>query len=240
MAPMARRHMHEYGTRREAFAEIAINARLNASNRPKALMGAPISLDEYFGARMIAEPLCLYDCCMESDAAVAFITTSSERARDLRQKPAHVMACVHGGEVDWGTGFLWEAMSDDLFASSGNRSLAPKLYGKAGIGPADVDVALIYDHFTPLVVMQLEDYGFCRIGEGGPFVESGAIRMHGTIPVNPHGGHLAEAYVIGATHILEAVEQVRGTAINQVPGAEIALVTGGPSPLPNSSLLLRS
>ena len=100
----------------------------------------------------------------------------------------------------------------------------------AGITPADVDVALLYDHFSPMVIMQLEDYGFCPIGEGGPFVADGNIRYGtGSIPVNTHGGNLSEAYIIGMTHVREAVEQLRGTAINQVEGAEIALVTGGPA-----------
>ena len=108
----------------------------------------------------------------------------------------------------------------------------------AGLGPSDVDVALLYDHFSPLVIMQLEDYGFCPIGEGGPFVAEGNMRWpDGTIPVNTHGGNLSEAYIIGMTHICEAVEQVRGTAVNQVDGAEIALVIGGPAALPVSGTL---
>ena len=109
----------------------------------------------------------------------------------------------------------------------------------AGLGPSDVDVALLYDHFSPMVLMQLEDYGFCDIGEGGAFVESGAIRWPtGTLPVNTHGGNLSEAYIIGMTHVKEAVEQIRGTAVNQVQGAQVALATGGPASLPVSSLLL--
>jgi acetyl-CoA acetyltransferase len=110
----------------------------------------------------------------------------------------------------------------------------------AGVGPEDVDVALLYDHFSPMVIMQLEDYGFCPVGEGGPFVADGNIRFGtGSIPVNTHGGNLSEAYIIGMTHVREAVEQIRGTAINQVEGAEIALVTGGPAGLPVSCTLLR-
>ena len=102
----------------------------------------------------------------------------------------------------------------------------------------DIDVALIYDHFSPLVVMQLEDFGFCKRGEGGPFVESGAIGLKGSIPVNPHGGHLSEAYVVGVTHIREAVEQLRGTAVNQINGATNALITGGPAPTPMTAAIL--
>jgi acetyl-CoA acetyltransferase len=240
MAPIARRHMHKYGTRREAFAEVAISTRINAMTRPKALLKTPLTLDDYFAARMIADPLCLYDFCMESDGAVAILVTSADHARDLRGQPVYVHACVHGGSSDWGGAFLWHNMPDDSYASSGHRLIAKRLYERAGMGAADIDVALLYDHFTPLVVMQLEDYGFCGIGEGGAFVESGAIRMKGgSIPVNPHGGHLSEAYVIGITHVMEAVEQLRGTAINQVEGAQTALVTGGPAPVPVSGLILR-
>ncbi|MFF1735749.1 lipid-transfer protein [Streptomyces sp. NPDC058247] len=239
MSTLARRHMHLYGTRREAFAEIAISTRENAVTRPTALKRTPITLDDYFAARMIADPLCLYDFCLETDGAVAVITTSLDRARDLRQKPVPVVAAAHGGQREWGRAFGWMGMPDEQFASAGHAAVAERLYAKAGVGPADIDVALLYDHFTPMVLMQLEDYGFCGKGEGGAFVESGAIRYKGgSIPVNTHGGQLSEAYIIGMTHIKEGVEQMRGTAVNQVPGAELALVTGGPAAIPTSGLIL--
>src|SRR5215469_14935905 len=244
MALLTRRHMHQYGTTRDAFAEIAISTRQNALNRPKARYRQPLSREQYFSARMIADPLCLYDFCLESEGAVAIVTTSIERARDLRQPPVPVIAAAHGGTREWGRAFSWFGMPDDAtFASSGNKPIADRLYKKAGITAQDIDVALIYDHFTPMVLMQLEDYGFCEKGEGGPFVLSGAIRYTperkpGNVAVNTHGGQLSEAYVIGATHIVEGVEQLRGTAVNQVAGAELALVTGGPAALPVSGLIL--
>ncbi|MBF6207398.1 thiolase [Nocardia abscessus] len=238
---LARRHMHLYGTTRDAFAEVAISTRLNAVDRPKARFREPLTREQYFGARMISEPLCLYDFCLESEGAVAVITTSMERARDLKQKPVPVLAAAHGGVREWGRAFNWYGMPDEYFASSGHRPIAERLYKKAGIGPADIDVALLYDHFTPMVVMQLEDYGFCAKGEGGAFVESGAIRYKGgSIPVNTHGGQLSEAYIVGMTHIVEGVEQLRGTAVNQIADAELALVTGGPATLPVSGLILGS
>jgi acetyl-CoA acetyltransferase len=239
MSVLARRHMHMYGTRREAFAEIAMSQRKNAMNRPKALKRTPMTLDDYFSARMIAEPLCLFDFCLETDGAVAVITTSLERARDLKQRPVPVIAAAHGGTREWGRAFAWMGMPDEMFASSGHAPVAKRLYQRAGVGPADIDVALLYDHFSAMVVMQLEDYGFCAKGEGGPFVESGAIRYEGgSIPLNTHGGQLSEAYIIGMTHVKEGVEQMRGTAINQVKDAELALVTGGPAALPVSGLIL--
>jgi acetyl-CoA acetyltransferase len=239
MSVLTRRHMHLYGTRREAFAEIAMSSRQNALNRPDAQKRTPMTLDDYFNARMIAEPLCLFDFCLETDGAVAVITAPLDRARDLRQKPVKVIAAAHGGQREWGRAFAGYSMPDPYFASSGHASVAAHLYRKAGVGPSDIDVALIYDHFTPMVLMQLEEYGFCAKGEGGPFVESGAIRYEGgSIPVNTHGGQLSEAYIIGMTHVKEAVEQIRGTAINQVPNCELALATGGPATLPVSGLIV--
>lgn len=240
MSILARRHMHEFGTRREAFAEIAISSRINAMNRPSAIMREPMTLDDYFDARMVSDPLCLFDFCLETDGCIAVITTTADRAKDGKSKPVYVMGSTHGGSKDWGRAFMGMQMSDEYFASSGHAPVARRLYEKAGVGPQDIDVALIYDHFSPMVLMQLEDYGFCAKGEGGAFVESGAIRFDGgSLPVNTHGGQLSEAYIIGMTHIREAVEQLRGKATNQVAGAEIALVTGGPANLPVSGMILR-
>jgi acetyl-CoA acetyltransferase len=238
LALVARRHMHKYGTRREAFAEVVMASRSYAATRPEAIRKKPITLDDYFAAPMLADPLCRYDFCVESDAALAFVVTSGERARDLQQKPVEIVGAVHGGDRNWGRAFFWLNQPDDIFASSGAGAVARQLYDRTGLGPADIDVALLYDHFSPLVVLQLEDYSFCARGEGGAFVESGAIRPDGAIPVNPHGGQLSECYAIGMTQIREAVEQLRGTAINQVPGARRALVTGGPAPIPMSAAIL--
>ncbi|HXY94127.1 MAG TPA: thiolase [Acidimicrobiia bacterium] len=238
---LTQRHMHLYGTKREHFAEIAISQRANAIRRPTSLQRAPLTLDEYFDARMISDPMCLYDYTMESDGAVAVIMASAERARDLKQPPVYIMGSANGGMGRWGPAiFDYFQAPDEYFASSGHRPVAKRMYEMAGVGPEDVDVALLYDHFSPMVLMQIEDYGFCGIGEGGDFVAEGNIRWPtGRIPVNTHGGNLSEAYIIGMTHIREAVEQLRGVAVNQVEGAEIALVTGGPASLPVSGTLLR-
>jgi acetyl-CoA acetyltransferase len=237
---LTRRHMHLYGTRREHFAEVAISQRENAIKRPTSLRTEPLSLEQYMNGRMISDPLCIYDYTMESDGAIAVITTSAARARDLKQRPVYIMGSTHGGAGRWGQALFNFQMPDEYFASSGHRAVARRLYDMAEVGPSDIDVALLYDHFSPMVIMQLEDYGFCPVGEGGRFVADGNIRYGtGTIPVNTHGGNLSEAYIIGMTHIREAVEQLRGTAINQVKEAEIALVTGGPATLPVSGTILR-
>jgi acetyl-CoA acetyltransferase len=240
-AVLAQRHMYLYGTTREHFCEVAMSTRANAVRRPTSLMQEPLTKDQYFDARMISDPLCLFDFCLECDGAVAVVTTSVERARDLRHPVVYVGASANGGHGRWGQAITWMGMPDEYFASSGHRPVAKRLYEMAGVTPDDVDVALLYDHFSPMVIMQLEDYGFCGIGEGGAFVADGNIRWpDGGLPVNTHGGNLSEAYIIGMTHVKEAVEQLRGNAVNQVEGAEIALVTGGPASIPVSSLLLHN
>lgn len=237
---LTKRHMHLYGTKREHLAEIAVNQRANAVKRPTSIQREPMTVDDYFNARMISDPLCLFDYTMETDGAVAVITMSAERARDLKQPPVYIMGSANGGMGRWGSAiFSYFQMPDEYFASSGHRPVAKRVYEMAGVTPDDIDVALLYDHFSPLVLMQVEDYGFCGIGEGGPFIADGNIRLGGKIPVNTHGGHLSEAYIIGMTHVREAVEQLRGTAVNQVENAELALVTGGPAGLPVSGTILR-
>jgi acetyl-CoA acetyltransferase len=238
-ALLARRHMHLYGTTRDDFAEVALSTRANAVTNPNATLRKPLTRAEYFAAPMLADPHCLYDFCLENDGAIAVIVTSAARARDLRHKPVRVLASCHGGSRDWGRSIYWMNMPDETFASSGHAAVARRLYAAAGLGPKDIDVAQIYDHFTSQVIMQLEDYGFCGKGEGGPFVRSGAIRYDGgSLPVNTDGGQLSCGYLWGMTHIREAVEQLRGTAVNQVADARTALVTGGPSVIPVSGLIL--
>jgi acetyl-CoA acetyltransferase len=238
-AVMARRHMHEYGTKREHFAEIALSSRANAIRLPTSVMKDPLTLDDYFSARMISDPLCLFDYCQMSDGAAATVTTTTERAKDLRQQPVLIRGAAQGGEGAWGQGEEWLEMPDDLFPTAGYRSIAADLYAAADVRPGDIDVAELYDHFTAMVLMELEDFGFCGRGESGGFVEDGGIRWpDGGLPVNTHGGSHSHCNLNGMNHITEAVRQIRGTAVNQVAGAELALVTGGPGQLPMSALIL--
>ncbi len=247
MSMLTRRHMHLYGTTQDAFAEIVMATRANTANRPKAVRRAALTKAEYDASPMLADPLRRLDFCLETDGAVAVITTTVDRARDCRRPPAIVHACAHGGQREWGRAFAWMGMPDPHFASSGHKFTADRVWAQSGLTAKDIDVALLYDHFSPMVLMQLEDYGFCEKGEGGDYVLAGKIRydaasrsgLNGGTPVNTHGGNLNEAYIIGMTHIVEAVEQVRGDAINQVRDAEFALVSGGPASLPVSSLILR-
>lgn len=240
-ALMARRHMAAFGTTTRQFGEVAVATRFHASRNPAALYREPFTLEDHENSRMIADPLRLLDFCLETDGGTAVIVTSAERARDLRQKPVYVMGAAQGGHGRWGQGIFWQQMPEEYYASSGHRPLARRLYEMAGVGPADIDVAEMYDHFTPLVIMQLEDYGFCPIGEGGSYVQDGGIRWgKAKMPVNTHGGNLSEVYLLGLTHTIEAVRQLRGTSTSQVENAEIALVTSGPGIMPTSAIILHN
>jgi acetyl-CoA acetyltransferase len=235
-----RRHMHRYGTTPRHLAEVAVAIRSHAERNPKALKRTPLTIEQHQASRMIADPFRLLDCCQENDGGGVILVTSAERARDLKQRPVYIMAGAQGGDSLWGQGLTSQNQPEELYVSAGHAHLARRLYAQAGIEPADVDVALLYDHFSGMVILQLEDYGFCARGEGGAFVEDGGIRWpDGRLPVNTHGGNLSEVYLLGLTHVVEGVRQLRGEATTQVKDAEIALVTAGPSNLPSSSLLLR-
>jgi len=237
---LLRRHMYLYGTTPLHLAEVAVSTRRNAMRNPKALKRDELTVEQHQRARMIADPFRLFDCCQETDGGAVILVTSAERARDLKQKPVHIMAGAMGGDSLWGQGLTSQNQPEEIYVSAGHAHMAKRLYAQAGITPDDVDVALLYDHFTGMVLLQLEDYGFCKRGESGALVASGAIRWpDGRIPVNTHGGNLSEVYLLGMTHVIEGVRQLRGEAVCQVPAAEIALVTAGPSNLPSSSLLLR-
>lgn len=237
-ACMTRRHMFEYGTRSEDLGHIAVTCRQRANANPAAQMyGRPMTLQDHAEARMIADPLRLYDFCLESDGACAVVVTSTERALDLRQPPAVVRAVAQASMPSPQPGIMFPVLMRQSLTELPARYVADVLYRRAGMGPEDIDVAQLYDCFTITVLMQLEDWGFCKKGEGGPFVSSGAVGLDGKIPINTSGGHLSEGYVHGMNHVLEGVRQVRGTSTSQVPGAKTCLVTSTPLP-PGSGLIL--
>jgi acetyl-CoA acetyltransferase len=218
---VAREYMDNYGATAEDFGAVAISQRWYAERNERALMREPLTLADYLASRWIVEPLRLFDCCLETDAAVAVVVTSTERARDLRRVPVTISGAM------WGSGHtLFSNRRPDL-GVSGAAAASPRLWAQAGLGPADVDVAELYDAFTPLVLLQLEDYGFCAKGEAGAFVRAGETAVDGALPTNTHGGHLSEGYVHGLNHLAEAVRQLRHeSGARQVPGAEVALSTG--------------
>ncbi len=237
-ALMAQRHMHEYGTRPEHLGSIALACRARANANPAAQMyERSLTMEDYLGARTIAEPLRLFDFCLETDGAVAVIVTSTERARDLRRPPVLIRAVAQSSIPDPQPGVQFPVLMRESITTLPAEAVARTLYRRAGIGPEDIDVAQLYDCFTITVLMQLEDWGFCKKGEGGPFAASGALDLGGALPINTGGGHLSEGYIHGMNHVLEGVRQIRGESMSQVPGAEHCLVTATPLP-PGSALIL--
>ncbi len=202
------RYMHRYGATREALAALALNSRRNANLNSRAFFYSdPMSREDYFNSRWIAEPLCLYDCDVPIDGCVALIVTTAERARDLNNPPAYI--------AGWGQNTarrrtLLHYALDDYMACGG--SLARKLWASAGLGPADMAAAELYDGFNPSTLYWLEAAGFCKQGEGGSFVQNGRIALEGELPVNTFGGSLSEGRMHGMGHIAEAVRQVTGRA----------------------------
>ncbi|MGH7788999.1 MAG: thiolase C-terminal domain-containing protein [Candidatus Binatia bacterium] len=233
----AHRHMHQYGTTREHLGNVAIAARKHAQRNPFALMrDRPLDMATYLSGRVIGYPLHLYDCCLESDGALACVVTSVERARDLKQK----LALVHSVAQASGPNPVHLANysnSPDMQTTS--VACAELLWSRSELKPKDMDCAQIYDAFTPLVITGLEDYGFCARGEGGPFTEGGRIELGGALPVLTSGGGLSEAYVHGFNLITEGVRQIRGTSTAQVPNCRATLVTGA-SGVATSAMVIRA
>ncbi|OGL02379.1 MAG: hypothetical protein A3E31_16790, partial [Candidatus Rokubacteria bacterium RIFCSPHIGHO2_12_FULL_73_22] len=213
----ARRHMALYGTRAEQLGEIAVTQRRHAGLTPHAQQREPLTLDDYLVSSWVVEPLRVADCCLVSDGAGAVVVTSTERARDL---PRCGIRIAGFGQAHRLTGLAGDEHLTALPARESGRIA----FGMAGLGPGDVDVAELYDCFTSVVLMQLEDYGFCKKGEGGAFVEGGRLGLGGALPTNTAGGLLSEGFGGGMLHVVEAVRQLRGECgARQVVGAEIAL-----------------
>ena len=220
---MARRHMHEFGTTPEQLGAVAVAMRKHAQLNPAAVMrGKSMTLEDYLESPMITDPYRLFDCCLETDGAAAVVVTSAERAKDLARTPVYVMGAASGRP------YPADEITNrkDIF-ETGLSLAAPEAFRMAEVTPGDIDFAQIYDCFTFEVIQQLEETGFCARGEGGAFVEGGRIEIGGELPVNTHGGLLSEAHVLGASHIVEAVRQLRGEAgERQIEEAEIGIVTG--------------
>jgi acetyl-CoA acetyltransferase len=235
VAMFARRFLHDRGYTTRHLGWIATAMRRHATNNPIAMMRKPITVEDHQNSRFISEPLRLLDCCLETDGAAAVIVTSAEMARDLKQKPAYIMAASQGmGPRNWTMNNFFK---DPLLESPGAYA-ARDLWRMAGVEARDVPVAQLYDAFTPLVLASLEEYGFCKPGEAGAFVEDHGLEIGGRLPTNTSGGSLSEAYVHGINLIIEATRQIRGTSLNQVPGAGLSLATSG-NMVPTGALLLR-
>ncbi|MHB8219200.1 MAG: lipid-transfer protein [Acidimicrobiales bacterium] len=236
VAMAAQRYLHRSGATTEDLGRVAVADRRHAATNPKAwFYGHPITLEDHQASRWIVEPLRLLDCCQESDGGQALVVTSLERARDLPNPPAVVLAAAQGSGR--GQDMMTSYYRDDLEGLAEMEVVAAGLWDTSGLGPDDIEVAVLYDHFTPYVLIQLEALGFCGRGEAKDFVRDGAIEIGGRLPINTHGGQLGEAYLHGMNGIAEGVRQVRGTSVNQVPGVEHVVVTAGTG-VPTSGLIL--
>jgi acetyl-CoA acetyltransferase len=236
VAMYARRYMHLYGATSETLGHVSVAARKHAATNPAAhFYKRPITLADHQASPWIAEPLRLLDCCQETDGGQALIVTTTERARTLKQKPAVVAAAAQGYARQQHP--MTSFYRDELDSTPEMDVIARQLWATSGLTQKDIQTAVIYDHFTPLVLMQLESLGFCKKGEAKDFVRDGRIEIGGELPINPNGGQLGEAYLHGMNGIAEAVRQIRGSAVNQVKDVENVLVTAGTT-VPSSALIL--
>ena len=236
IAMFGQRYLHEYGYTTEEFGRVSVLCRKHAATNPHAMMyERPITLEDHQSSRWIAEPLRLLDCTLDTDGACAAVVVSAAGARQLKSAPAYIAAAAQG------TGSRAEMMTSyqrrDITHLEEAQATARELYRVAELEPAGIDVAEIYDHFTPMVLMALEAYGFGAPGKAPQLFREGRLELDGQMPLNTHGGHLGEGYLHGFGHIVEAVRQVRGTAVNQAPTVRTCLVTSGTA-VPTSGVIL--
>ena len=229
MAMNLQRYMDVYGVANEDIGRVSVTMRRHAATNPAAwFYQKPITLEDHQASRWIIEPtLRLLDCCQESDGGVAIVLTREERAFDLKQKPVRVTAATQA--VPHGVEVVTNYYHGELSQFKEAQVMGQELFRQSGMSAKDFQVAMLYDHFTPIVLMQLEAYGFCGYGEAKDFVRDGRIELDGSIPVNPNGGLIGEAYIHGVNNIAEAVRQIRGSSVNQVANVENVLVSAGMS-----------
>jgi acetyl-CoA acetyltransferase len=234
-ALLSTRFMHDNAISQDALAEIALACYAHAQRNPRAVMyGRPLTREAYDNSRWISEPFHLFDCCQENDGACALVLTSGERARDLRRRPAYILAGASGMDSKGG---LW-AFNDPDFPRRSHRRLGRQLWARAGVTPADIKVAQFYENFTGTTLMAIADIGFSPPEGVAEFVSNGALQWpNGRLPLNTSGGNLAEAYIHGLQLANEAVRQIRGDSTCQVENAELSLAVGGPATPPGSAVL---
>jgi len=230
----ARRHMAVYGTTKEHLGHVAISQRKWALGNERAFSRSPLTMEEYLAAPMLADPFSMLDCCREVDGGCAIVITGAERAKDLRQPPVIIRGGAYGVGPAGGRNYeKWEDLTR-LYS----HYVGPRVWKSAGLGPEDMDFAQIYDAYSFVVISQLEDFGFCPKGEGGPFIAAGNTAPGGLLPVNTGGGMMNEGYIHGLNVVCEAVTQLRGQAgTRQVPGAELGLVSGFGGPQGSAMVL---
>jgi len=236
VAMFTQRYMHEFGVAGTDLAQVAISTRKHAVNNPAAFFyQRPLTLEDHQNSRWIVEPLRLYDCCQETDGGCAVVVTTPERARDLKQPPALVrsVAQAAGADQEVMTSFY----RPSLCSLPEMDLVAQQCYAISGLGPDDLDAAVIYDAFTSIVFWQLESFGFCKLGEAKDFIADGNLEVGGRLPTNTHGGQLSEAYIHGMNGVNEGVRLIRGTSTNQPAKNDHVLVTAGVG-VPTSAMIL--
>jgi acetyl-CoA acetyltransferase len=235
-----RRFMLETGVNEQHLADVAMTARANAQVNPRAVMrDKPLTREAYFASRMVADPFRLFDCCLETDGACAVIVTTEELAEDLQRPAVPILAAAQASGPRWTLGPMGSHnMPIENYATINSQEVAKALYEQSGLTPADIDVAQIYDAFTGLVPMGLTDYGLCERGAVAGFIESGALKQGGRLPVNTAGGLHSEAYLHGLNLVIEGVRQARGDSTMQVPNVRHSLVTSGGGTGHKSALIL--
>jgi len=223
----SQRYMQQYGVTNLDLGRVSVVQRKHAATNPAAwFYRKPITLEDHQNSKWIVEPvLRLLDCCQESDGGVAIVVTSLERARDLRQKPVRIVGACQS--IPYNVEVISNYYHADLALMPEAEGTAKRLYAQTGMKPSDMQAAMIYDAFTPQVFRQLEAFGFCGRGEAKDFVKDGHIELGGSLPINTNGGLIGEAYIHGVNNIAEAVRQVRGTSVNQVPNVQNVLVSSG-------------
>jgi|TARA_B110000263_G_C15300194_1_gene507561 acetyl-CoA acetyltransferase len=233
---LMRRYLHEFGYSRKDMAHIALSLRKYANKNKEALMfNKELSFNEYMEARMISDPLCLFDNCLESDGAIAVVLVSKDRTKRLKQKPAYIHAYSQGMSDQHQLMCDYHG-TNPLISSS--YTTAKNLYRQSDYSAADIDVAQFYDAFSPMIPFSMEAYGFCAQGEALGIIADGGINIDGSLPVNTSGGGMSEVYLHGMNLVIEGVRQIRGTSTSQVSGANLSLVTTCDA-TPNAAILLR-
>lgn len=236
VAMFTQRYMHEYGCTSLDLAEVAVSTRKHAVNNPQAFYyQQPLTIEEHQSSRYIAAPLHLYDCCQETDGGTACVITSPQRARDLKQPPALIRGAAQAAGADQES--MTSFYRPNIACLPEMDLVAKQVYQQSGLGPNDVDAAIIYDAFTSIVLWQLESFGFCKRGEAKDFVKHGNLEVGGHLPTNTHGGQLSEAYIHGMNGVNEGVRLIRGTSTNQPKKNDHVLVTGGVG-VPTSGMIL--
>lgn len=237
IAMIANKYMHKYGVTREDLGRVAISQRNHALRNPRAYgYGKPLTMEHYLESKLIAEPLCLYDFCQETDGGCAILVTSVERARDLKQKPAVIRGVTQASTR--GQEQMTSYYRDSLESLPEMEMAAKRVYAMAELGPDDIDAACLYDAFSSEIIMQLESFGFCGTGEGKHLVREGALDIDGRLPNNTHGGLMSEGYIHGMNNIAEGVRLIRGSSTGQpTKSVEHVLVSSGVG-VPTGAMIL--